>query len=99
VQRGEPTPCIEIADATDSGFPTLALHGQNERAIVIRRKVSAGTRSDLGRNCRDAFLGLAKTFPKLGVAFWVYFGSRLQIPGQCIVPYLPDFVRFRGQPA
>jgi hypothetical protein len=28
------------------------------RCQVIRRKISAGTRSDLGRDCRDAFLGL-----------------------------------------
>ncbi len=30
------------------------------RCQVTRRKVSAGTRSDLGRDCRDAFLGLDK---------------------------------------
>jgi hypothetical protein len=39
------------------------------RCQVTRRKVSAGTRSDLGRDCRDAFLGLSKTCTKLGVAF------------------------------
>jgi hypothetical protein len=33
---------------------------------VIKRKISGGTRSDLGCNCRDAFLGLAKTCAKLG---------------------------------
>ena len=69
------------------------------RSQVTRRKVSAGTRSDLGRDCRDAFLGLAKTCTKLGVAFWDYLGSRLRIPGQLVIPPLPSLVRCRGQPA
>ena len=69
------------------------------RCQVTRRKVSAGTRSDLGRDCRDAFLGLAKTCTKLGVAFWDYLGSRLQVPGQRLIPPLPGLVRCRGQPA
>src|SRR6202011_6267918 len=30
------------------------------RCQVTKRKVSGGTRSDAGRDCRDAFLGLAK---------------------------------------
>jgi hypothetical protein len=39
----------------------------------------AGTRSDAGRNCRDAFLSLAKTCTKLGIPVWVYLGSRLGV--------------------
>jgi signal transduction histidine kinase len=54
---------------------------------------------DLGRDCRDAFLGLAKTCAKLGVAFWDYLGSRLAIPGQPALPPLPDLIHCRGQPA
>ena len=69
------------------------------RCQVIRRKVSAGTRSDLGRDCRDAFLGLTKTCTKLGVAFWDYLGSRLRVPGRRVIPPLPGLVRCRGQPA
>jgi hypothetical protein len=42
---------------------------------VTRRKVSAGTRRDIGRDCRDAFLGLAKTCAKLEIAFWDYLGT------------------------
>ena len=83
--------------------PDTPLHtngSENDiRCQVTRRKISAGTRSDHGRDCRDAFLGLAKTCTKLSVAFWDYLGSRLQIPGQRIVPYLPSLVRCRGQPA
>src|SRR3954469_11168294 len=82
--------------------PEIPLHtngSENDiRAHVTRRKVSAGTRSDLGRDCRDAFLGLAKTCTKLGVSFWDYLASRLGIPGQCLVPPLPDLIRCRGQP-
>jgi hypothetical protein len=69
------------------------------RCLVTRRKVSAGTRSDLGRDCRDAFLGLTKTCTKLGVAFWDYLGSRLRVPGQRVIQPLSDLVRCRGQPA
>jgi hypothetical protein len=69
------------------------------RCQVTRRKVSAGTRSDLGRDCRDAFLGLAKTCTKLGVAFWDYLGSRLHVPATPAIPPLPEIVRCRGRPA
>jgi hypothetical protein len=83
--------------------PETPLHtngSENDiRCQVTRRKVSAGTRSDLGRDCRDAFLGLAKTCTKLGVAFWDYLGSRLRIPGQRVIPPLPGLVRCRAQPA
>ena len=51
--------------------PEIPLHtngSENDiRCQVTRRKVSAGTRSDAGRDCRDAFLGLAKTCAKHGV--------------------------------
>lgn len=83
--------------------PETPLHtngSENDiRCQVTRRKVSAGTRSDPGRHCRDAFLGLAKTCTKLGVAFWDYLGDRLRIPGQRVIPPLPGLVRCRGQPA
>ena len=83
--------------------PDIPLHtngSENDiRCQVTRRKVSGGTRSDVGRDCRDAFLGLAKTCAKHGVAFWNYLGSRLGVPGQLAVPPLPDLVRCRGQPA
>src|SRR5271166_3979429 len=83
--------------------PEIPLHtngSENDiRCQVTRRKVSAGTRSDVGRNCRDAFLGLAKTCAKHSVAFWDYLGSRLSVPGQKLIPPLPELVRCRGQPA
>jgi hypothetical protein len=79
--------------------PEIPLHtngSENDiRAQVTRRKVSGGTRSDIGRDCRDAFLGLAKTCAKLGLSFWDYLGARLGIPGQAVIPHLPDLVRAR----
>ena len=53
----------------------------------------------MGRACRDAFLGLAKTCAKLGVSFWDYLGARLGITGQAAIPYLPGRVREYCQPA
>ena len=38
------------------------------RDYVKKRKVSGGTRSDLGRQCRDTFISLKKTCPKLGLS-------------------------------
>src|SRR6195952_4333326 len=83
--------------------PEIPLHtngSENDiRCQVTRRKVSAGTRSDIGRDCRDAFLSLVKTCDKLGIAFWDYLGSRLRVPDQPLIPPLPQLVRCRGQPA
>ena len=79
--------------------PEIPLHtngSENDvRCQVTKRKVSGGTRSDTGRDCRDAFLGLSKTCAKLGFAFWDYLGSRLAVPNQPEVPYLPAIVRHR----
>src|SRR4029077_13602299 len=69
--------------------PEIPLHtngSENDiRCHVTRRKVSAGTRSDIGRDCRDAFLSLAKTCDKLGIALWDYLGSRFQVAGHAII--------------
>ena len=83
--------------------PEIPLHtngSENDiRCQVTRRKVSAGTRSDIGRDCRDAFLTLAKTCDKLGVAIWDYLGSRFKIAGNAIVEPLDHYVRMRIRPA
>jgi hypothetical protein len=79
--------------------PEILLHtngSENDiRCQVTKRKVSGGTGSDTGRDCRDAFLGLAKTCAKLKIAFWDYLGSRLAVPNQREIPYLPILVRHR----
>jgi len=83
--------------------PETPLHtngSENDiRCYVTRRKVSAGTRSDAGRDCRDAFLGLAKTCDKLGIALWDYLGSRLKVAGHILVQPLDHYVRARFRPA
>src|SRR5688500_4242841 len=79
--------------------PELPLHTNGSerdlRPQVIKRKISGGTRADLGRACRDAFLGLLLTCAKLGLSFWDYLGDRLGVP-ETEAPYLPDLVRLRA---
>jgi hypothetical protein len=79
--------------------PDIPLHtngSENDiRCQVTKRKISGGTRSDAGRDCRDAFLGLAKTCAKLGISFWDYLGERLAVAGNPAVPYLPELVTLR----
>ena len=65
------------------------------RCHVTKRKISGGTRSDAGRACRDAFLGLAKTCFKLGISFWDYLGSRLGAAVTETVPTLAELVAAR----
>jgi Transposase IS66 family len=83
--------------------PQIPLHtngSENDiRCHVTRRKVSAGTRSDIGRDCRDAFLSLAKTCDKLGIAIWDYLGSRLKIVGHAMFEPLEHYIRARIRPA
>ena len=80
--------------------PDIPLHtngSENDiRCHVTRRKISAGTRSDAGRDCRDGFLGLMKTCDKLGIGFWDYLGSRLKVPDTPLIPPLPDLIRQRA---
>ena len=83
--------------------PEIPLHTNDpEREIrshVTKKKISGGTRSDVGRDCRDAFLGLLKTCAKQGIMFWDYLSSRLEIAGQAVVPPLAELVRCRARPA
>ena len=76
--------------------PEIPLHtngSENDiRCQVTKRKISGGTRSDAGRDCRDAFLGLNKTCAKLGIAFWDYLGARLAVPAARAVPDLAELV-------
>ncbi len=82
--------------------PEIPLHtngSENDiRAQVIRRRISATTHSDDGRDAKDAFLGLAKTCRKLGISFWDYLGSRLGASVSQPVPRLPELVATRCRP-
>ncbi|MCP4083322.1 MAG: transposase [Planctomycetaceae bacterium] len=77
--------------------PDIPMHtngSENDiRCQVTKRKISGGTRSDEGRDCRDAFLSIMKTCAKLEVSFWDYLGDRLSHPGANKIPLLPDVIR------
>jgi len=82
--------------------PEIPLHtngSENDiRCQVTRRKISAGTRSDAGRDARDAFLGLMKTCAKQAISFWDYLGDRLGVPEAPPIPRLAELIR-RPAPA
>jgi hypothetical protein len=78
--------------------PDIVLHTNASegdiRGHVKWRKISGGTRSDLGRRCRDGFASLKKTCRKLGISFWDYLGDRIGRHGN-IAP-LPEVIRERA---
>jgi Transposase IS66 family len=82
--------------------PEIPLHTNGSeieiRSQVTRRRISAGTRSDIGRTCRDIFLSHLKTCAKVNVAFWDYLGSRLGVLGCKLIPPLPELVLARARP-
>ena len=79
-------------------YPRIPLHtntGETDiRDYVKIRKVSGGTRSNMGRACRDTYASLKKTCRKLGVSFWAYLNDRITSAGQ--IPPLPDLMRQRA---
>ena len=81
--------------------PDIVLHTNGSegdiRGFVKWRKISGGTRSDLGRRCRDGFASLKKTCRKLGISFWDYLGDRIR-QQRGIAP-LPDIIRERAAAA
>jgi hypothetical protein len=76
-------------------YPHLPLHNnlsENDiREYARLRKISAGTRSDQGRRCRDTFLSLKKTCRKLGISFREFLRDRLTRAGT--IPKLSDVMR------
>ena len=74
--------------------PSLPLHNNLSesqiREYVKRRKVSGGTRSDAGRQCRDTFASLKKTCRLYGLSFWDYLTDRLTSGG--LFPRLADLI-------
>jgi hypothetical protein len=79
--------------------PEIPLHNnlsENDiREWAKKRKISAGTRSELGRRCRDTFVSLKKTCRKLGVSFWQYLQDRIH--GRNDILALPDLIRQAAQ--
>jgi Transposase IS66 family len=87
---------IELLQVLDC--PEFPLHNNaaetDIREYVTRRKISGGTRSELGRTARDTFVGLKKTCRKLGISFWNYLTSRLH--GDEQVLSLSDVIRAKA---
>lgn len=83
--------------------PEIPLHtngsGNDIRGHGTRRKISARTRSESGRDCRDAFQSFAKTCHKLGIAIWDYLSSRFKVAGAAIIEPINLYVRARLCPA
>lgn len=81
--------------------PDIPLHNNTSerdiREYVKKRKISGGTRSALGRRCRDTFASLKKTCRKLGISFWQLLNDRLRGTG-AIAP-LPELIRQRAAEA
>jgi len=77
--------------------PEIPLHTNGSegdiRDHVRKRKVSGGTRSDTGRQCRDTFSSLKKTCRKLGVSFWDYLVDRISCSDH--IPPLQDIMAQR----
>ena len=75
--------------------PDIPLHTNgSEQALrdpVKKRKVSSGTRSDLGRRCWDTFMSLKRSCRKLGVSFWRYLTDRTSRTHA--IPPLPELIR------
>ena len=78
--------------------PDIPLHTNGSegdiRDYVKRRKTSGGTRSDLGRRCRDTFASLKKTCRKLGFSFWDYLADRIE--SREVIPCLSQIIRQRA---
>jgi hypothetical protein len=78
--------------------PDIPLHTNGSegdiRGFVKWRKISGGTRSDLGRRCRDTFASLKITCRKLGISFWDYLNDRIE--HACSIPPLHNILRERA---
>ena len=80
--------------------PDLPIHNHRSetdlRDMVKKRQISAGTRSEDGRRCRDTFASLKKTCRKQGVSFWEYLKDRGA--GLNVIPSLAELIRRPATP-
>jgi hypothetical protein len=79
--------------------PEVPLHTnlseRHLRDYVKKRKISGGTRSELGRQARDTFASLKKTCRELGVNFWAYLQDRVRGVGR--LPRLAELIGRKGE--
>jgi hypothetical protein len=77
--------------------PEVPLHTNGSegdiRDHVKKQKISGGTRSESGRQCRDTFSSLKKTCRKLGISFWAYLADRISYRNH--IPLLPHLLEQR----
>ena len=78
--------------------PETPLHNNptetDAREMVVKKKVSGGTRSDEGRKCRDTFVSLKRTCCKLGINFLSYLNDR--VAGVFDIPDLAKIIATRA---
>ncbi|NIA02328.1 MAG: transposase, partial [Nitrospirae bacterium] len=78
--------------------PGTPLHNNgtetDAREMVVKRKVSGGTRSEEGQKCRDTFVSLKKTCGKLGITFLSYLEDRVN--GIFEIPMLEQVIFTRS---
>ncbi len=78
--------------------PNVPLHTNGAerdiRPFVIKKKISGGTRSDLGRLARDVFASLFQTCNKNGISVWKYLDDRIKRIN--VIPNIGDVVRLRN---
>ena len=81
-------------------YPYVPLHTNDSerdiRSVITKRKISFGTWSDKGKQCRDSFLSIMKTFQKLDINFWQYLGSRLKTHDATKIEYIPDIIKMKA---
>jgi hypothetical protein len=78
--------------------PETPLHNNSSetcaRSAKIKLKISGGTRSEMGKKVRDAFLSLKQTCLKLSVNFMSFLQDRVR--GQYTIPRLAIIIRERA---
>jgi hypothetical protein len=87
----------ELLRVLDYPFIPLTNNGSERdiRTYVIKRKISGGTRSSIGREGRDVFTSLCSTCRKLRISFWEYLGDRIRKIGH--ISYLPVVIKTKSQ--
>ena len=78
--------------------PKTPLHNNgtetDAREMVVKRKISGGTRSEEGQKCRDTFISIKKTCVKLGICFLRFLEDR--IGRLCKIPRLAQIILERS---
>ena len=89
----------ELLRVLDYPFIPLTNNGSERdiRSYVIKRKISGGTRSQIGRDGRDTFTTLCATCRKNGISFWSYLDDRIRRKNN--VPHMADIIKHKYRQA